>query len=133
MERTTPGISPGGVLLPAGVAGPITREIIDLKIRTFGTLEVEVKSNWLRIPKERQARYLDEFAISKELLNGFVEDYYSLVLAADLILLAAVVDKAHVQEDYPRNPWYPPAERTRFSFSEWKRIARQGNSGRSMI
>jgi hypothetical protein len=98
----------GGVLIPAGAAGSVTKDIVDAKIHTFGTPDVEIKSNWLRIPCERKARYLDEYDLSEKELSGFVETFYAIVLGADIILLAAVVDKVHMQEDYP-NPWYPPA------------------------
>jgi len=98
----------GGVLLPARTAGAITSEIVSLKIQAFGSPDVEIKSNWLRIPRETKRKYLDEFEVSKQEIDAFVQAHYDIVLKADLVLLAGVVDKVHMQEDY-RNPWYAPA------------------------
>ena len=98
----------GGVLLRASGAGLITSRIVNAKIQTFGSPDVELKSNWLRMPRERQARYLDEYNLSEDALKRFVDDYYAIVRDADLQLVASVVDKVHMQEEY-RDPWYAPA------------------------
>ena len=98
----------GGALLTVDEAGRLTERIISLKNKVFGTLNVEIKSNWLRIPFEREMRYLAPFGLSDEELNEFVDVFYDDVASADLQLLAGVVDKVHVLEDYP-SPWYPPA------------------------
>lgn len=98
----------GGVLLTQESASSISELIVQLKSSAFGDERVEIKSNWLRIPHERQARYLAPYGLSEDDLTDFVEEYYSIILAADLELLAGVVDKVHASEDYG-NPWYPPA------------------------
>jgi len=36
---------------------------------TFGTPDVEIKSNWLRIPKERRTRYLEPFGKTDDQLT----------------------------------------------------------------
>ena len=46
----------GAVLLCETVGGQLTAGIAALKQRYFGTDQVEVKSNWLRIPHEQQSR-----------------------------------------------------------------------------
>lgn len=99
----------GGVLLPARAAGAITSEMVSLKIQAFGSPHIEIKSNCLRIPRETKRKYLDEFEVSKQEIDAFVQAHYDIVRKADLVLLAGVVDKVHMQEDH-RDPWYAPAE-----------------------
>jgi hypothetical protein len=79
----------------------------ELKKLTFATADVEVKSNWLRMPTERQVRYLDRFGISEATLTGFVDGYYRLIQQAPLKLVGAIVDKLHMQQTY-KSPWYAP-------------------------
>ncbi|MEJ7873202.1 MAG: DUF3800 domain-containing protein [Rubrobacteraceae bacterium] len=98
----------GGVLLSIAEAGLLSSEIIKLKLKHFGAEDVEIKSNWLRLPEERSKRYLRPYDISSEELDEFVDKYYKAVVDADLLLIASVVDKVHMQETYS-NPWYAPA------------------------
>jgi hypothetical protein len=97
-----------GALLTTGEAGHLTNNIVQLKLAYFGEETVEIKSNWLRIPHERKRHYLDPFGLSEAQLTEFVDRYYEVVTAAPLAFIAAVVDKLHVQETYPK-PHYAPA------------------------
>lgn len=99
----------GAILLSPASSGRLSSRVIKQKLECFGTESVELKSNWLRNPKERKARYLDAYGISEERLKGFVDEIYGVVVRSDLVLLGAVVDKKHMQEDYAPNPWYAPA------------------------
>jgi hypothetical protein len=99
----------GGLLIGIAEAGTLSGEIIQLKLNTFETETVEIKSNWLRIPYEREERYLRKYDISNEQLDEFVDNYYDCIVNSELMFIVAVIDKAHMQEDYPTNPWYPPA------------------------
>ncbi len=98
----------GGVLLTTDESGRMVERIRTAKKRYFGTDSVEIKSNWLRIPKEREKRYLTYYGLSSDQLRQFVEEYYEIIASSDLKLVAAVIDKVHVQEKYPA-PWYAPA------------------------
>lgn len=98
----------GGVLLSLAEAATLSSKIIALKLKTFQTESVEIKSNWLRQPKERKARYLDTFEITDNELTEFVEAFYETICAANIKLFASVVDKVHMKEKYP-SPWYAPA------------------------
>jgi hypothetical protein len=101
----------GALLVGEDSAAALAAEIANLKRSTFGTADVEVKSNWLRIPKERARHYAAPFGVSDPQLDGFVEAFYDVVAAAPVQLVAVVVDKVHMQEDYapPKTPWYAPA------------------------
>lgn len=98
----------GGVLTAIDTAREMVTVLRSVKERHFGVPDVEVKSNWLRIPKERKKHYLDRYGMSEENLRAFVEDYYSSLLLLDFNLIACVVDKVHMAEDYS-DPWYAPA------------------------
>lgn len=98
----------GGVLITTAESGNLAGQIKNLKRRVFGTDAVEIKSNWIRIPKEREKRYNQRFGVDDAAIERFVHSLYSIITAADLRLFAAVVDKIHVQEDYS-SPWYAPA------------------------
>ena len=98
----------GGVLLTTVESGRLSQRISAEKQVFFGQKSVEIKSNWLRIPRERERRYLKPFGLTNDDLKGFVESYYKMISSSDLTLFAAVVDKVHTQEDY-EHPWYAPA------------------------
>ncbi len=98
----------GGVLITTSKSGLLSERIKALKHSVFGTADLEIKSNWLRIPKERERRYKQRFGVSDNEIEGFVSAYYDAIVQSDLLLYAVVVDKVHVQEDYSI-PWYAPA------------------------
>lgn len=99
----------GGFLIRVKAAGQLARGLSAAKVKHFKTDQVEVKSNWLRMPEERERRYLKPFGLSADQLSAFVNDFYAEGLAAELVLLACVVDKQHMTDEYGENRWYPPA------------------------
>lgn len=97
----------GAVLLTQQEASKFVPRLQSLKQLRFGTSSVEIKSNWLRIPKERQARYIQPFSITDDDLDAFTDEYYKLIAFADVQLLGSVVNKLHMQQGYVE-PWYAP-------------------------
>ncbi len=98
----------GAVVAQEDVAATLSGKIAELKRATFGRADVELKSNWLRIPKERERRYRRPFSVTDDDLTALVEGVYAAVGGADIKLIAAVVDKVHMQADYGVRAWYPP-------------------------
>jgi hypothetical protein len=98
----------GAVLLAVAEASRLVTKIRSEKLRVFRARDVEIKSNWLRIPWERERRYLQPYGLDEKGLLDFVESFYGVIAAADLRLIAAVVNKAQMQEQY-QSPWYAPA------------------------
>ena len=96
----------GGIFMEQQAASVLAERLVRLKREVFKTSRVEVKSNWLRHPKERRIRYLEPFGLTEEALRDFVDRYYSAVCAADLLLIGSVVNKLHMQQKYVA-PWYP--------------------------
>ncbi|MFL6202391.1 MAG: DUF3800 domain-containing protein [Thermoanaerobaculia bacterium] len=99
----------GGPFLKVDEAKKLAARIRRLKLETFGTERIEVKSNWLRIDRERKARYLERFGKSEADLTRFVDAFYQAIAESDLVLIACVVDKVHMLEQYGDRAWYPPA------------------------
>jgi hypothetical protein len=74
----------GGVLITTVESGVLAQKIKTLKQAVFGTENVEIKSNWLRIPKETEKRYKKPFGVSDESLTAFVSEYYDLIASCRL-------------------------------------------------
>lgn len=72
-----------GIRVSQADLGLISGEIADLKKRFFGTEDVEVKSNWLRIPLEQKKHYLDKYPITPKQLRDFGEKFIDLIAAHD--------------------------------------------------
>lgn len=97
----------GAILIEQDASATLIQRLRHLKRLRFGTPSVEIKSNWLRMPHERQARYLEPYALTDAQLETFTDDYYELLRQAPLSLIGSVVNKLHMQEKYA-NPIYAP-------------------------
>jgi hypothetical protein len=100
----------GAIFIEQNAGAQLVPRLRELKKLTFGTADVEIKSNWLRMPQERERHYLKPFRVAEKELAKFSEQYYQLLVSAPLVLIGSVVNKLHMQEDYgpPRSPWYAP-------------------------
>ena len=96
-----------GVLVSIKEAANIANEIIKCKIKHFRQDAVEIKSNWLRIPREQEVRYFIPYQIDLNQLTAFTNEYYEIINKSNLILIASIVDKLQMQEVY-KSPWYAP-------------------------
>jgi nucleoside-triphosphatase THEP1 len=65
-------------------------EFNGLKRAYFGTTDVEIKSNWLRQPRERKKRYCDPYGINEDQMAEFVDATYRWINATDLVFIAGV-------------------------------------------
>ncbi len=85
---------------------PLNNEVLMLKSTYFRDPKVEIKSTWLRIPKERQKRYLARYPITEGELNEFINKLYDALLSHDVTLIASVIDKHQMLEKYkqPQSP-----------------------------
>lgn len=99
-----------GSLVTIAEASRLTGKIAALKVEHFGDDTVEVKSNWLRIPHERKRHYLEPYDLTDADLDLFIKEYYDLIVDdSEVVFIASVIDKQHMQEDYGLTPWYAPA------------------------
>lgn len=99
----------GSLLLTQAGASQLDEQVRALKIGTFGNAQVEVKSNWLRIPRERESRYTQKFGASEERLRDFVLAFEGVILGCEGLLIASVVDKYRQSLCYPGREHYAPA------------------------
>lgn len=97
-----------GLLATQDASSQLAQRLRDLKLGVAAQ-PFEIKSNWLRMPKERKRRYLDPLGMTEAELKAFVDTVYDTVSQADIELLACVVDKLHMQERYGDRAYYPPA------------------------
>lgn len=91
----------GGLLASVDEAGRLASKLISLKLRHFDDEDVEIKSNWLRRPTERERRYLSPYCLTNATLDAFVEEVYQILEASEAVLMASVVDKQAVQTLFP--------------------------------
>ena len=71
----------------------LDRQITDLKWSFFDDPDVEMKSSWFRIPREREAHYLSRYNVTDNDLTEFMDAIYDALLAHDVLIMAVVVDK----------------------------------------
>lgn len=98
-----------GVLGHQDQTSLLAQKIKQLKKHHVGEVKIELKSNWLRMPGEVEKRYLTKYGISQDCLDSLVDAVYEAILGADIKLLAAIVDKEHMKEEYGAKAYHPPA------------------------
>jgi hypothetical protein len=95
-----------GLGIPDAQWRAINSDMLTLKRTYFNDIDVEIKSNWLRMPKERQKRYLDKYPLNASELVEFTEKAYDILLSYNAILIAVIIDKQKMQRTYstPQSP-----------------------------
>jgi len=111
-----------GVIVDRANEQAISAEIDQLKKTAFGTTNVEIKSNWLRMPYERRRRYVEPFGISEDRLTQFVAEVGQLMTSDRVTYLAAAIDKPAMLERYPDGQaWYASATAYQFLLQRYER------------
>lgn len=96
------------VAVEATAATHLEDEIRGLKRAFWGSPEIEIKSNWMRQPKERKKHYTDPYGLARQDVDALVSALYRWLHQAPLHLLAGVVDKPRMQAKYSK-PHYAGA------------------------
>ncbi len=118
-----------GVVVAVADEPQFNAVIADAKHACFGRTDVELKSNWLRIPHEREKRYLSLHGVTDEKLTTMVNAIYEWIVKADIQLVAAVIDKPQMQQKY-KDPWHPSATAYLYLLQRYQReMARRGGLG----
>lgn len=76
------------VLVPATDAPHLEDEIRGLKRTFWGNPDIEIKSNWIRRPTERQKRYTDPHGIDLKEIDQLISALYRWLPRSPLTLLA---------------------------------------------
>ena len=84
-----------GVKIAIGDIAVINGAINALKQKYFNTHKVEIKSDWLRNPKQRNKYYMSGFEITEPMLLEFTNELYELIAAykGKMKFVAIVFDK----------------------------------------
>lgn len=92
--------------LPVNEWRALNNDVLMLKHAYFHDARVEIKSVWLRIPKEREKRYITRYHITEEDLKEFVGKLYDALLSYNITIIASVIDKKQMQDQYkqPQSP-----------------------------
>jgi len=85
----------------------IEQEFKRIKRAYLGTEQVEFKSNWFRIPKERKKHYLIPFNITNTILREMTGEIYRVIKSSPITLLASVIDKREMREKYGEKAYSP--------------------------
>jgi hypothetical protein len=97
-----------GVLAPALDAPHLEDEIRGLKRAFWGNPDIEIKSNWIRQPEQRQKHYTAPHGIELPDINALISALYRWLPKSGLVVVAGVVDKPLMQQKY-KKPHYAGA------------------------
>lgn len=95
-----------GALVPAAEAPHLEDEIRGIKRAFWGRPDIEIKSNWIRIPHQRTKHYTDPHGLGVKEIDGLVNALYSWLKKSPVTFIAGVVDKPLMQTKYVQ-PHYP--------------------------
>jgi len=95
------------VVAPNSVIPAVNKRMLDLKVKTFGDPTVEVKSTWLRLPRDRSEHYLKPYGITDEALDSFGASMTNVFseFVDDLKLCACVFDKHYYKDRENHDPF----------------------------
>jgi hypothetical protein len=96
-------------LVPADEASHLEDEVRGLKRAFWGKPDIEIKSNWLRQPPERQKRYTAPHGITVKDIDALVGALYAWLKKSPITFLAGVVDKHMMEAKYGDNAHYAGA------------------------
>jgi len=87
-------------IVPATDAPHLEDEIRGLKRAFWGSPDIEIKSNWIRQPAEREKHYTNPHGVGLKEIDALVTALYSWLAKSPVTLLAGVVDKPLMQSKY---------------------------------
>src|SRR2546426_11241373 len=129
-EKTSRYFVYAGVVVAAANEAQFNQVIADAKQTCFGRTDVELKSNWLRIRRERERRYLSLDGVTDAKLTAMVKTIYAWAVAADLQFVAAVIDKPQMKAKYGASAWHPSATAYLFLLQRYQHdLGRRGGIG----
>lgn len=90
----------------------INRYIVDLKLETFNTPFVEIKSDWLRNPHKRKEHYIEKYNITEEELDKFGWEISNVFpkFQRGVKLIGVVFDKRYYKNRKENDPFCKTAQ-----------------------
>lgn len=130
--KTDPYFVVAGVLASADEVPHLEDEIRGLKRAFWGAPEIEIKSNWIRQPKERQKHYVDKHGVDLPEINELMTALLKWMRKAPLTLLAGVVDKPQMESKYAQ-PHYAGAVAYTLTLQRYQKYLNKAKSTGSVI
>lgn len=90
-----------GIAVEAINENTIINKIRSLKYAYFDAYP-ELKSNWLRIPRERQKHYLEPYGLTDDKLTEFTTALFKIVCNDRIRCLGAIISKEGLQKHYKK-------------------------------
>jgi Protein of unknown function (DUF3800) len=94
------------VLVAADEVSHLEDELRGLKRAFWGNPDIEIKSNWIRQPSERQKHYTAKHGLGPKEVDELVAAVYRWLKKSPLVALAGVVDKPMMESKYGSNAHY---------------------------
>lgn len=120
------------VALPTTEATHLEDELRGLKRAFWGSPDIEIKSNWIRQPTERQKHYTDPCGISVKDIDALICALYRWLHKAPLCFFAGIVDKPMMTTKYS-DPHYPGAVAYTILLQRLQKYVRKRNSTVSIV
>jgi len=91
-----------GVIMNETYEESIINNINQIKKKYFNTSEVELKSNWLRIPNERYRRYIKPYNLSEREIYIFSVELFKTIAKLPIHCIGSVIDKDRLSKKYKK-------------------------------
>jgi hypothetical protein len=91
-----------GLIINVAYEDGVIDFINKLKMKYFGTSDVELKSTWFRIREHREKRYLYRYHITDEKLINFTDTFYDQIIKLPVHCLGSIVDKEGLKSTYKK-------------------------------
>jgi hypothetical protein len=91
-----------GLILNSKYENTIVDCINEIKYKYFSSSEVELKSNWLRIPSERFKRYIKPYGITERQLFSFTVDLFKEIVKLPIHCIGSVIDEDRLARKYKK-------------------------------
>ena len=102
-----------GVIVHAKEEAVLNEQLAAIKTKHLGRSDIEIKSNWIRHPKERRRRYLYPLGIDDVVLDAFAVEVQSWMEGMPARFVGIAIDKQQMQMRY-KTPFY--ASTTAYQF-----------------
>lgn len=129
-KGTDPYFVIAGLVVDAEESFQLESEIKGLKRAFWGSPDIEIKSNWIRLPEQRMKHYTKPYGVKKRDINALVSALYKWFTQAPIHLLASIVDKPLMLKTYKADAHYPGAVSYTFLLQRFQKyLEKRGSDG----
>lgn len=106
-DKTSAYFVYNGIVIKKKDIAAIEEDVRKIKRAFFDDENVEFKSNWFRIPRERRKRYLEPYELTETELRIITKEIYRVILEAPITIIASVIDKKLMIAKYKERAFNP--------------------------